>query len=223
MDVMKKAIIFDLWNTLVVRRGRNITDIVSEYFKLPREEVHEWIRIASVGKEGIGKYAPYKTLCLANGKEFLDNDKDFVDGLYSTYSQDCSFIAYAQETLVALREMGFKVAVLSNTTDISKTVIDHLELADYVDLIVLSCDEGYLKPDPRIFNRILSELNMNSNEVIMVGDKITTDILGAKIVGMDVIYFNQQEKQNHLCPHMSILAIVNQLSGIPKLLKTELL
>lgn len=48
----KRAFIFDLWNTLVVKEGKKETDLVAEYFNLPRNDVHEWIRISSVGKNG---------------------------------------------------------------------------------------------------------------------------------------------------------------------------
>jgi len=64
-------------------------------------------------------------------------------------------------------------------------------LADYFDHIVISGDYGRGKPDPGIFRHALSLLDLHADDAIMIGDKLTTDILGASRVGMDNIWINR--------------------------------
>ncbi|MCG2953054.1 HAD-IA family hydrolase, partial [Escherichia coli] len=57
------------------------------------------------------------------------------------------------------------------------------EIVPYFDEIVISGAFGRGKPDPSIFDHALSLLNLSKDEVIMVGDNLMTDILGASRAG----------------------------------------
>jgi putative hydrolase of the HAD superfamily len=62
-------------------------------------------------------------------------------------------------------------------------------LADYFAPIIISGDYGYRKPDPRLFQAALSELQVSPEEAIFVGGDRFRDILGARQVGMKTILF----------------------------------
>lgn len=216
---MKKAVIFDLWNTLIRKKGENVTGLVSDHFKLPRTEVHEWLRVASVGKDGSDRYKVYETLCLANNVAFGKSDKQFIDELFEKYVTECEWTHDARETLSELKRRGFRIGILSNTTALSHHVIKKFGVLELVDEVVFSCDVGYLKPDPRIFLCLLNIMGLSTKEVYMVGDKITTDLLGAMILNIDTIYYNVHEKESYMAPNISINGIVNNISDILKLIK----
>lgn len=216
---MKKAVIFDLWNTLIRKKGENVTGLVSDHFKLPRTEVHEWLRVSSVGKDGSDRYKVYETLCLANNVAFGKSDKQFIDELFEKYATECEWTHGAKETLSELKRRGFKIGILSNTTALSHHVIKKFGVLELVDEVVFSCDVGYLKPDPRIFRCLLNIMGLSTKEVYMVGDKITTDLLGAMILNIDTIYYNVHEKESYMAPNISINGIVNNVSDILKLIK----
>ncbi len=214
----KKAVIFDLWNTLIFKKGKNLTTAIAEYYSLPYDSVYEWIRLSSLAKDKSDKYYYIKMICQANSIIFEEKDKIFFDKLYDNYYKECYWIDGAQEILKLLKKRGYKIGILSNSSEISYNIIDNFKLHSYVDNIVLSCEVGYLKPDPRIFQQILQNLNLSENEVIIIGDKITTDVLGAKIMGIDIIYFNKNEKENNLNPNLSFAAITNKLTEIINIL-----
>lgn len=214
----KKAVIFDLWNTLVFKKGRNLTTAIAEYYSLNFDTVYEWIRLSSLAKDKTDKYYYIKMICHANAKSFREQDKVFIDNIVDNYYKECDWIEGAQEILSSLRKEGYNIGILSNSSDISYNIIEHFNLNKYVDEIVLSCEVGYLKPDPRIFQKILEKLKLKEHQVVMVGDKITTDVLGAKIMGIDIIYFNKSEKVNNLNPNLSFVAIVNKLTEIVNIL-----
>src|SRR5207249_1694557 len=53
--------------------------------------------------------------------------------------------------------------------------------------IVLSCDTGILKPDPRAFHAAASALGLPPGQILMVGDNFRDDVLGAREAGMSSI------------------------------------
>lgn len=67
------------------------------------------------------------------------------------------------------------------------------ELVGYFEEIVISGDFGKGKPDQSIFEHILQLTEANSNEVLMVGDNLNTDILGAFRTGIPSVWINRKE------------------------------
>ncbi len=65
-------------------------------------------------------------------------------------------------------------------------------LAGYFAPIIISGDYGYRKPDPRLFQAALTELQVFPEEAIFVGNDRFRDVHGARQVGMKTILF---------CPH----------------------
>ena len=216
--MIKKAVIFDLWNTLVLKKGKNLTTAIAEYYSLPYDSVYEWIRLSSLAMDKTDKYYYVKMICQANDINFKEQDRVFFDNLFDNYYSECALIDGAEEILRKLKIKNYKIGILSNSSEISYNVIEHFKLNDLVDDIVLSCEVGYLKPDPRIFQKSLQNLNLKEDEVVMVGDKITTDVLGAKMMGIDIIYFNKEEKENNSNPNLSFVAIINSLNEVLNIL-----
>jgi putative hydrolase of the HAD superfamily len=64
------------------------------------------------------------------------------------------------------------------------------EITSYFDHIVISGEFGVGKPSASIFQHALALLGIEANEGIMIGDKLTTDILGSNGVGMRNIWIN---------------------------------
>lgn len=75
-------------------------------------------------------------------------------------------------TLTQLRDMGIKLAVLSNREHPSKA-LKHSGLDVYFDVIV-GAEEPYghlaYKPDPAMMNALMKDLNMKPSETVYVGD-----------------------------------------------------
>jgi putative hydrolase of the HAD superfamily len=68
------------------------------------------------------------------------------------------------------------------------------ELIPYFDQIVISGDFGKGKPDPSIFEHALERLSLQKEDVIMVGDNLMTDILGANRAGIKSVWINRHQK-----------------------------
>lgn len=58
--------------------------------------------------------------------------------------------------------------------------------------IVTSEEAGVKKPDPEIFTYALRKADASVTESLMIGDSLEVDIIGAKNVGMDQVFFNPE-------------------------------
>lgn len=95
------------------------------------------------------------------------------------------------EMLHTLHADGLKLALITNSTDTLKqlAVLDQLELTRWFDPIIVSSGVGYRKPDSRIFRMVFDHWELNGihfarDEVVMVGDVLSRDVLGAQRIGM---------------------------------------
>lgn len=120
-----------------------------------------------------------------------------------------------EDTYPALEQLKnqYRLLLLTNgSPSLQKTKLSITpNLIPYFEHIVISGDYGKGKPDPSIFHYALSLMKLNANEVIMVGDNLNTDILGANRVGIQSIWINREKKErNHVLPSFEI----KQLSEI---------
>ncbi|WP_159449056.1 HAD family hydrolase [Provencibacterium massiliense] len=63
-------------------------------------------------------------------------------------------------------------------------------LMGYLDRLFISEALGYIKPDPRFFQKMLGLLGAKASDCLMVGDSLHTDIKGACACGMDSCWLN---------------------------------
>lgn len=91
------------------------------------------------------------------------------------------------------------------------------ELAPYFDHIVISGAFGVGKPNSAIFEHCMKLLNIKANEGIMIGDKLTTDILGSNRVGMPNAWLNRDgiTRTDEIIPRFEITDLT-QLDHIIK-------
>ncbi len=98
---------------------------------------------------------------------------------------------YTTEALDYLKGKNYPLHLITNgfeETQLRK--LRHAGIESYFTCIVTSESAGSLKPHRGIFDFALQQVNASSAESIMVGDTLEVDILGAKEVGMDQVYFN---------------------------------
>lgn len=214
---MIKLVIFDLWNTLVSPNNLKFTQRIAKVLDLDEDYVLDYIRSSSSRHTNIHymtivreiwKYRYKTTIPIPILKEIENEYKDFVD--------QTVLIENALECINELHANGIKTAIVSNATSVSIDIVKKFKLDKIINKIYLSCLTGYLKPDPRSFQIVLHDFNVSFDEVCVVGDKITTDILGAKILKMNVILFAPNLYINNDTLPVDMLAISNNLIDIPR-------
>lgn len=72
----------------------------------------------------------------------------------------------------------------------AREILDRDGMTSFFDLILISDELGQRKPHPAIFETACQALRIRPHEAIFIGDSPSIDIVGAKGVGMAVIWIN---------------------------------
>lgn len=131
----------------------------------------------------------------------LGHDADQWFPRIDAVSQDIGFgpnsrvFQLYEDVLPCLDELdrrGIKKAVISNWDYSLHKVLRALGLYDRFDLIVASLEEGFEKPDPRIFLQSLGKLGVEPAHALHVGDDPVDDLQGARNVGMRALLIDRK-------------------------------
>jgi putative hydrolase of the HAD superfamily len=93
----------------------------------------------------------------------------------------------APAALEALRGLGLRLAVVSNSNGTVADLLAAVGLAPQLDLIVDSGIVGIEKPDPRIFRHAAAALDVPPEATVHVGDLYSVDVVGARAAGCRAI------------------------------------
>jgi putative hydrolase of the HAD superfamily len=138
------------------------------------------------------------------------DDPDFGYELGERFPQERRNLPFVYEETFRILDAlkgKYQLLLLTNgSPDLQKTKLSITpELAPYFDHIVISGDFGRGKPDPSIFEHALSRISLKKDEVIMVGDNLMTDILGANRAGIKSVWINRHQKEkNEVIPTYEI-------------------
>lgn len=99
----------------------------------------------------------------------------------------------AAEAVRELRARGIALAVISNTGRTPGRVLRHLlrdaGLLECFDVLAFSDEQGVRKPAAAIFHRVLEQAGIVPAQAAHVGDDASTDVAGARGVGMRAIHY----------------------------------
>ena len=135
---------------------------------------------------------------LSLGAYYLDGAEDLLNELYGKYR-----LYLATNGIVNVQSRRIKDSGIGK----------------YFDNIFVSEKIGYNKPDKRFFDRAFDEIpDFNLDETVIIGDTLTSDILGGINAGIKTVYFNPKGAKNDtgITPDYEI----GTLAELPKLLKT---
>lgn len=95
-----------------------------------------------------------------------------------------------QTNLPILRALSgrFTLGIVSNFYGNLDRVCKESGLTPLMSVLVDSACVGFVKPDPRIFQVALTQLQLRPEEAVFVGDSLPRDMAGAKRLGMPHIW-----------------------------------
>jgi HAD superfamily hydrolase (TIGR01549 family) len=99
------------------------------------------------------------------------------------------------ETLRWLNERGYRIGSVTNRGlggELFREELRHHGVLDFFEVLSISCEVGYLKPHPLIFQHALDALGVAPSDTVMVGDSLRADVAGSKALGMTAIW-----RRNH--------------------------
>lgn len=96
-----------------------------------------------------------------------------------------------REVIASLRGRGKAIGLVSNASAMEVTGWSRSPIAPLFDSVVFSCFVGSVKPDPRIYRTCTDQLCVAPEESIFVGDGESKELEGAKDLGMITVMTTQ--------------------------------
>jgi FMN phosphatase YigB (HAD superfamily) len=204
---MLQAVIFDVGGTLIYSNDNHFETanawsaanfLRSRGFKFDTKEFsNQLVVLRSTSPKGDADLKQINTtfehLQLVAKRFGLELSYDVMAGLEHAFitPEACGAVALPGIQEVVKSLVGkVRLSIISNTRShvlIGETV-KRLGLRGYFDLFITSVGAGYRKPSPHIFQTVLDVWKLPPENVVMIGDSPSKDVVGAKALGMNTIW-----------------------------------
>jgi epoxide hydrolase-like predicted phosphatase len=189
---MIKAVIWDLGGVLVRTTDYTRRDAVADKFGMTREALEELVygedsgHKAQLGIIGVEQHWENVRSALGLAPEEVDG---FRHDFWSGDQLDEELVTYIR----ALKS-NYQTGLLSNAfSNLRQVIRDVWRMEDVFDQIVISAEEGLIKPDARIYQLILRQLKVHADEAIFVDD-MPKNVEAAQRLSMHgVLFCNPQQ------------------------------
>jgi putative hydrolase of the HAD superfamily len=182
-----RAVIFDLWDTLVewpVAEAEVLRDRIAAIVGVPDAEFgRRWTESYRVSQTG-PLAAAYAGLGVPD--EHLGAE---VEARHAFARRVLRPRAGAAGVLVELRRRGMRLGLMSVCSEEVPAVWPHTELAGLFDTETFSSDCGLMKPEPEIYLHTAAALGVDAHECFFVGDGANDELAGAARVGMTPVLY----------------------------------
>ena len=196
-----KAILFDAGNTLIFMDPQVILPILEEFGSpadeadFRRAEVEARNRLSVRVEEGAFGTEPhiwqeyFENLFLGTGvpESNLDALGHRIRDVHRERHLWTHMDPETPAALDRLRELGYRLAVISNADGRVEDLIRDAGIWDRFEFVMDSEVEGVEKPDPEIFRRACRRLEVEPWECLYVGDLYPVDILGSRKAGLHAV------------------------------------
>jgi putative hydrolase of the HAD superfamily len=181
---------FLTYQGISLRRGE-VRDL---YFRIMKEqfaaskEVYPEFDVVAVWRDVLRRYSNEYTRTLGEGK--LQQMPLFLAELQRGISRK-RLAAFPQtHEILAQLKTRYRLAVVSDgQSAYGLPELRAVGLADYFAPIIISGDYGFRKPDARLFQAALTQLEVCPEEAVFVGNDRFRDVMGARLAGMRTILF----------------------------------
>ncbi|MFP4499236.1 MAG: HAD-IA family hydrolase [Vulcanimicrobiota bacterium] len=196
---MYKGIIFDLYDTLIYMDWEKFNNYRQRFANLidrPLEVIEDiWKKYRP--KRFTGEIPTLTAMLELLLSELKLEKKDFNIRELEKLEIEAlteSFHPYpgVAEMLDELKEKGFILALLSNTSASSEELVANLPWLDKFDHVFLSHKTGFMKPQPQIFEMSTEKMGITTAETIFVGDGGFDELAGANEAGLATVKIIQK-------------------------------
>jgi putative hydrolase of the HAD superfamily len=183
--VRRKAVIFDLWETLIDWDREEAARMLGEVDALVGNGFAErWDRTNR-------RYvAPIRT-ALAEADVPQELIEDICTIRLGYHRRALVPRTGAVDTLVRLRELGYLLGLITVCSEDIEVLWPETEFAGLFDAEIFSSRVGVSKPDARIYLACCDALGVEPHEAVFVGDGANDELEGARRVGMDAILIHR--------------------------------
>ncbi|MDD5511192.1 MAG: HAD-IA family hydrolase [Dehalococcoidales bacterium] len=227
-----KAIFFDWMDTVghpEIERHDFVTQIFSKFgIEVSPEKLIRPIYIAETERPGGTPYRwdeskdpeyflQYVELILSRIGVTLPRDTVFqIMTMMSRDAKKLGFSLYDDvlPTMKTLKNNGFILGLITSMKKEINLIAGQLGLEPYLDFTITSSDIRVPKPKPPVFLAALERASVRAAEAIYVGDQYSTDVVGAKGVGISPMLLDRYD----LFPEITDCPRIRTLTELPSII-----
>lgn len=183
---MKKAIIFDLYDTLIEIQTKTKPYLYLLNHLQSTQEISAKELINYIMTNDIASTAFIRQLLDAGILKPTFQQLEFLR-LLDEELETTSLISGTYTVLTRLKDAGYKLYVLSNLATPYKYPFYNLHLEKWIDKAFFSCELKDKKPNASFFQKVLDYSGLQKEDLIMIGDNHISDVKGALDFGIDAI------------------------------------
>jgi HAD superfamily hydrolase (TIGR01549 family) len=212
---MIRAVVFDLWNTLVHSQNGDPFQHLQRLL-----EPGQVARFPELKRDAMSHPHPDAQALLAEWKDRLGLSPAqllTMAEVFHTGAGDAQCFPEAVQAVRDTRRLA-RVALLSNTQSFDLAFLERLGLTGLIPSRFLSAEMGCLKPDRPAFDAVQRKLGLFPGELAMVGDSWRDDITGALEAGWTAIWVNRKGVPRPPHPDDADLVEIPDLAPVPRLI-----
>ena len=169
-----------------------------------RHTGQHFIRAADEGRTfstSAGESKKFWTTLYEDLLDFLGvHDEEAPEVLYETFSdpENYDLFSDAVPTLNELKGLGLRLGVISNFESWLRVLLDRLDVRELFDVLAISGELGWEKPDPRIFKWAMEEAGVDAPSSVHVVDSPHFDPGPAAALGMHGVLLDRHGRWDDL-------------------------
>jgi len=134
-------------------------------------------------------------------KHGIEDGERFKQQVWSTVVEHMNHVDYyprIPETLDALRDAGFKMAIVTNSRRVAvEPVLQRWNIHHHFDAIFTIDDVTHGKPDPEMIHHAVNKLNLSPSDTYIIGDS-RADVSAGQRAGIRTIGFSPEENWRYM-------------------------
>lgn len=188
-----KIIVFDLYDTLLYRSKKS-----SPYIDILRSSHKD--KKAATWEHILTRYFS-NTEHLFNNLErkgliFEGIDQIRFQEKLEAELQEIRIYPDVLDSLIELKKQGYKLGVISNLATPYIAPFINFGMDTLIDYIVFSCEIGFSKPSPEIYNQLLKKAirdfkQISFKEMLMIGNNYVQDVQIPREMGMQALFLDR--------------------------------
>ena len=126
-------------------------------------------------------------------KNLKISSKRLVKLFYKAYKKNFKHNKQLFKQAFELKKKGYKIAILSDQWHLSKETLMPKKYTRNFDEVVVSCDVGIRKPNPKIYKLVLKKLKLKPKQTLFI-DNQDWNIKPAQKLGMKTVLFRNNKQ-----------------------------
>jgi len=193
-----KAVVFDFGGVIELYEGGKPVQTIAEYLGVPyadfRSVFFQHNHLANV------QNLPYEDVIL-KVVSFFTKSKEKAEGVKEIVrlkALDRNINAELLSFFPKLKDLGLKTGIFSNSNSILRERLKELGLLELADVLIISGDIGFQKPDKEAFQVLFEKLNLLPEEVVFIDDTPRSLEKADEIGYIPILFKNNEQLKEEL-------------------------